>query len=122
MTVPFPFESKHRNAATDSALRAMAIAIALAVAATVIFSVLIAVSHAIQGKDPSLYGTLSRSAPACGLLALLGIPAVALARYAAPDRVGVRQSALAHAPLALLFAAANTLLRTLVDLALGMPG
>ena len=100
----------------------MGIAVALAVAGTVIFSVLIALSHAIQGKDPSLYGTLSRSAPACGLLALLGIPAVALARRTAPDRVGARRSTLAHTPLALLFAAAYTLLRTLTDLALGMPG
>ena len=122
MTVPFPLESKQRAAAADSALRAMAMAFALAVAGTVIFSVLIAVSHAIQGKDPSLYGTLMRSAPACGLLALLGIPAVALARRAAPDRLGARRSMLAHVPLALLFAAAYTLLRTLADLALGMPG
>ena len=122
MTVPFPFEPKQRAAATESALRAMAIAIALAAAGTVIFSALIALSHAIQGKDPSLYGTLLRSAPACALLALLGIPAVALARRTAPDRQGAWRSTLAHAALALLFAAAYTLLRTLVDLALGMPG
>jgi hypothetical protein len=113
MTVPFPFESKQRATAT---------AIALAVAGTAIFSVLIALSHAIQGKDPSLYGTLLRSAPACGLLALLGIPAVAIARRAAPDRFRVRRLILIHTPLALLFAAAYTLLRTLADLALGMPG
>ena len=122
MTVPFPFDSKQRAAATDSAVRAMAIASALAVAGTAIFSALIAVSHAIQGKDPSLYGTLIRSAPACGLLALLGIPAVALARRAAPDHAGVGRSVLAHIPLALLFAAAYTLLRSLVELALVMPG
>ena len=104
------------------AFRATTVAVALAVAGTVIFSALIALSHAIQGKDPTLYGTLVRSAPACGLLALLGIPAVALARRAAPDALGARRSMLAHAPAALLFAATYTMLRTLVDLALGMPG
>ncbi len=123
MTVPFPFESRLRTALQDVAIvRATIVAIGLALGGTVAFSMLIALSHAIQGKDPSLGGTLIRAAPACGLLAILSIPAIALARRAAPDRVGTWRSMLTHAALGLTFAAAYTVLRALVDLGLGPTG
>ena len=123
MTAPFPFESRPRTAARDIAIvRATILAIGLAVAGTVAFSMLIAVSHAIQGKDPSLGGTLIRAAPACGLLAILSIPAIALARRIAPDRIGPWRSMLPHAALGMAFASAYTVLRALVDYGLGMPG
>ena len=123
MTAPFPFESRPRTAARDVAIvRATIVAIGLAVAGTAAFSMLIAMSHAIQGKDPSLGGTLIRAAPACGLLAILSIPAIALARRAAPDRIGTWRSMLTHAALGLTFAAAYIVLRAVVDLGLGVPG
>ena len=123
MTAPFPFESKPRTAVQDVAIvRVTIVAVGLAVTGTVAFSMLIALSHAIQGKDPSLGGTLSRAAPACGLLAILAIPAIALARRAAPDRIGTWRSMLTHAALGLTFAAAYTVLRALVDLGLGPTG
>jgi hypothetical protein len=123
MTAPFPFESKQSTAARDLAIvHATLVAICLAVAGTAAFSMLIALSHAIQGKDPSLGGTLIRAAPACGLLAILSIPAIALARRAAPDRIGTWRSMLTHAALGLTFAAVFIVLRALVDLGLGMPG
>jgi hypothetical protein len=123
MTAPFPFESKQSTAARDLAIvHATLVAICLAVAGTAAFSMLIALSHAIQGKDPSLGGTLIRAAPACGLLAILSIPAIALARRAAPDRIGTWRTMLTHVAPALMFAAAYTVLRALVDLGLGPTG
>ena len=103
-------------------IRTSATAAGLAIAGTAAFSMLIALSHAIQGKDPSLGGTLLRAAPACAVLAILGIPSTALARRAAPDRVGTWASLLTHAAAAMTFAAAYTLLRAVVDPLIGLPG
>src|SRR5215207_10100976 len=123
MTLPFSFEPDQRDAGPGTAvIRATSLTIALAVAGTAIFSMLIALTHAIQGKDPSLPRTLLKSAPACGLLALLGIPAIAQARRVVPERVGPWRAMLTHATLAVPFAAAFTVLRALIDLVLVMPG
>jgi len=123
MILPFSFEPDQRDAGPGTALlRATSLTIALAVAGTAIFSMLIALTHAIQGKDPSLARTLLKSAPACGLLALLGIPAIAQARRVVPERLGAWRAVLTHATLAVLFAAAFTVLRALIDLVLVMPG
>src|SRR5215204_2225630 len=123
MILPFSFEPDQRDAGPGTALlRATFLTIALAVAGTAIFSMLIALTHAIQGKDPSLARTLLKSAPACGLLALLGIPAIAQARRVVPERLGAWRAMLTHATLAVLFAAAFTVLRALIDLVLVMPG
>jgi DNA-binding LytR/AlgR family response regulator len=102
-------------------IRAATITIALAVAGTAIFSMLIALSHAMQGKDLSLSGTLLKAAPSCGVLAILGIPAIAQARRTIPGRADEWRAMLTHAALAVLFAAAFTVLRALVDLLLLTP-
>ena len=91
----------------------------IAAGGTTLFSALIALSHAMQGKDASLSRTLLIAAPACVLLSLLGVPATAHARRANPERVGIRRALLTNAAAALVFASAFTVLRALVDLTSG---
>ena len=102
--------------------RASAITFAIAAGGTTLFSVLVATSHAMQGKDASLTRTLLIAAPACSLLALLGVPAMAHARRATPEQVGVKRALLTNAAAAILFAAAFTVLRALVDLLVAASG
>ena len=83
LLLPFSLEPGQRNARPGLALiHATAITSAFAAAGTALFSMLIALSHAMQGKDASLSRTLLIAAPACLLLSLLGVPATAHARRA----------------------------------------
>src|SRR5262245_24012355 len=77
--------------------RTTAITIVIAASGTALFSMLIALSHAMQGKDASLSRTLLIAAPACVLLSLLGVPATAHARRTNPDHVGARRALLKNA-------------------------
>jgi DNA-binding LytR/AlgR family response regulator len=122
LTLPLPFslEPEQRDARPGLRLfRATAITFAFAAAGTALFSMLIALSHAMQGKDTSLSRTLLIAAPACALLSLLGVPASAHARRANPERVGTPRALLTNAAAALLFASAFTVLRALVGLTRG---